>query len=150
MELTPPLQHRRNPAKQLKEKKMTYKLKSALLGVATMIALSNVAPAAKADDWTKETVVTFSAPFQVPGKDLPAGTYVFKIANAGLDRYLVQIFTEDQQHLMATVIAVPNSRPDPASRTIVTLDDRPAGRPEAIKSWFYPGETDGVKFVYSK
>ena len=37
---------------------------------------------AKADDWNKTTVVTFSEPFEVPGvgaQVLPAGTYVFKL-----------------------------------------------------------------------
>ena len=53
---------------------MIYNLKSALLILGTIIAVSNLAPVAKADEWNKETVVTFSAAVEVPGKNLPAGT----------------------------------------------------------------------------
>src|SRR4051812_35868546 len=34
---------------------------------------------AAADERDKKTVVTFSAPVELPGKALPAGTYVFKL-----------------------------------------------------------------------
>ena len=129
---------------------MTYKLKASFLGVATMIAVSNLVSVAKADEWNKETIVTFNAPVEVPGKSLPAGTYVFKLADDDSDRNVVQIFTEDQQHLLATVMAVSDSRPEPANRTVITLDERPAGTPEAVRSWFYPGDTEGLEFVYPK
>src|SRR5438270_4508610 len=120
---------------------MIYNLKSALLAL-TIIAASNVARVAKADEWNKETVVTFSAPVEVPGKELPAGTYVFKLADSDSDRDIVEIFTKDQQHLLTTCIAVPKARLTPADTTIVTFEEKPTGTPEAVKSWFYPGETD--------
>jgi hypothetical protein len=128
---------------------MIYNLKSALLAL-TIIAASNVAPVAKADEWNKETVVTFSAPIEVPGKELPPGTYVFKLADSDSNRDIVEIFTKDQQHLLTTCIAVPKARLTPADTTIVTFEEKPTGTPEAVKSWFYPGETDGLEFVYSK
>jgi hypothetical protein len=34
-------------------------------------------PKSRADEWDKMTIVTVSQPIQVPGKVLPAGTYVF-------------------------------------------------------------------------
>ena len=129
---------------------MIYNLKSALLVFGTIIAVSNVAPAAKADEWNKETVITFNAPVQVPGKDLPAGTYVFKLADSESNRDMVEVFTEDKQHLLATFIAVPQTRLAAANTTIVTFAERPIGTPEAVRSWFYPGDTDGLEFVYPR
>ena len=38
----------------------------------------------RADEWDKKTIVSFSAPVQIPGTVLPAGTYVFKDANLGV------------------------------------------------------------------
>jgi hypothetical protein len=38
------------------------------------------APFAKADEWDKQTIVTFNKPVEVPGSVLRAGTYVFKLA----------------------------------------------------------------------
>jgi hypothetical protein len=129
---------------------MIHNLKSALLIFGTIIAVSNVAPVAKADEWNKETVVTFSAAVEVPGKNLPAGTYVFKLADSNSDRDIVQIFTKDKQQLLTTFIAVPNARLTPANTTIVTFEEEPTGTSEAVKSWFYPGDTDGLEFVYRR
>ena len=129
---------------------MIYNLKSALLILGTIIAVSNVASVAKADEWNKETVVTFSAPVQVPGKDLPAGTYVFKLADSDSDRGIVEIFTKDKLQLITTFFAVPKARPTPANSTIVTFKEQAMGTPEAVNSWFYPGDTDGVEFVYQR
>ena len=46
------------------------------------------APDAKADEWNRKTVITFSVPVEIPGVHLagwgvlPAGTYVFKILDS--------------------------------------------------------------------
>ena len=47
------------------------------LAIATMF----MATGARADEYTKQTFLTFSGPVQVPGMTLPAGTYMFKLAN---------------------------------------------------------------------
>ncbi len=33
---------------------------------------------------------------------------------------------------------------------MINLEERPAGGPEAVKSWFYPGDNYGFEFVYPK
>ena len=40
-----------------------------------------LAPAGHADEWTKLTYFTFSAPVDMPGMTLPAGTYRFELAD---------------------------------------------------------------------
>ena len=59
--------------------------------VACVLSVSLfVVPGASADDWNRKTVVTFSAPVEVPGigaQVLPAGTYVFKILDSMSDRH---------------------------------------------------------------
>ena len=71
--------------------------KFRMLGFAILLAGAAMLPLAKADQWNKETKLTFSAPVQIPGQVLPAGSYVFKLADSQADRHIVQIFTEDQQ-----------------------------------------------------
>ena len=44
-------------------------------------------PGARADEYDKKTILTFSGPFQIPGKTLPAGSYVFKLADTN-DRHI--------------------------------------------------------------
>jgi LPXTG-motif cell wall-anchored protein len=108
----------------------------------------------KADDWNKETKVTFSGPVQIENTQLPAGTYVFKLADT-LDRHIVQIFNEDQTQVIATIMAIPDYRLTPADKTVVKFSETSDGSeasgtlPESgvpIKEWFYPGDNSGLEF----
>jgi hypothetical protein len=108
---------------------------------------------AKANEWNKKTVLTFSKPFEVPGVDaqiLPAGTYVFKILDSQSDRNIVQIFNESQDHVFTTILAIPNYRLRATNKTVITFRERAAGQPEALRAWFYPGRNWGQEFVYPK
>jgi hypothetical protein len=125
--------------------------------VATIFCLSLVAltflPSAKADEWNRKTKVTFSAPVEVPGvgaQTLPAGTYIFKIADTLADRHIVQIFNEAEDHVYTTILAIPNYRLRATDKTVMTFGERAAGQPEAIRAWFYPGHQWGEEFVYPK
>jgi hypothetical protein len=112
-----------------------------------------VVPTAIADDYNRKTVVTFSGPVEVPGvgaQTLPAGTYVFKILDSQSDRHIVQIFNQDETHLYTTILAIPNYRLKSTSKTVITFRERPAGQPEALRAWFYPGHEWGEEFVYAK
>lgn len=130
------------------------KLFKVLATALCLIALCVfVVPAASADDWNRETVITFSGPVEVPGvgaQTLPAGTYVFKILDSMSDRHIVQIFNKDKTHVFATVLAIPNYRLKTTDKTVITFRERPAGQPEAIRAWFYPGRQWGEEFVYAK
>ncbi len=132
-------------------------------GLRLMVALFSLAllgaafaPSAKADAWDKKTIVTFSAPVQTPGvhqpgyEVLPAGTYVFKILRAAGNRHVVRIFNEDETQVLATVLALPNTRLKPADQTVINFREVPAGEAPAMRAWFYPGEQWGHEFVYPK
>jgi len=110
-------------------------------------------PRGNADEWNKKTTVKFSAPVEIPGvgaQVLPAGTYVFKLLDSQSDRHIVQIFNVRMDHVYATILAIPNYRLKPTDRTVMTFRERAAGDPEAIRAWFYPGNTWGQEFVYPK
>lgn len=105
--------------------------------------------AAHADERNEETKLTFSQPIQIPGHVLPAGTYVFKLADTD-DRHIVQIFSADGTQLLATARAVPASRPEPTGVTMITLAQQRQGGPEVLLKWFYPGTLTGNEFIYPK
>jgi hypothetical protein len=113
-------------------------------------------PHARADDWNRKTVITFSGPVEIPGVHLagwgvlPAGTYVFKILDSQSDRHIVQIFNKDETQIYATILAIPNYRLQATDKTVITFRERPAGQPEALRAWFYPGRNWGEEFVYPK
>jgi hypothetical protein len=104
----------------------------------------------RADEWDKKTIVTFSDAVQVPGTILPAGTYVFKVDRSILDRFVVQISNERENHVFTTIIAIPNIHMTAPDKTLFSFYEAPAGQPEPIKAWFYPGDNIGRQFVYSK
>ena len=81
---------------------------------------------------------------------LPAGTYVFKILDSQSDRHIVQIFSQDEKKVYATILAIPNYRLKATDKTVITFRERPAGEPEALRAWFYPGRNWGEEFVYPK
>ncbi|HEX7962852.1 MAG TPA: hypothetical protein VF493_23275 [Terriglobales bacterium] len=110
-------------------------------------------PQASADQWDRKTIVTFSAPVEVPGVDpqvLPAGKYVFKLFNSMSDRNIVQIFNENEDQVYTTILAIPNYRLKATDESVISFEERPAGKPQALKAWFYPGMKFGQQFVYPK
>jgi hypothetical protein len=108
------------------------------------------APGLRADEWNKKTILTFSGPVQIPRATLPAGSYVFKLADLSGNRHVVQVFDKDEKKIITTLLAIPNERLDPADDPVVLFSERPAGSPQAVKVWFYPGERIGNEFVYPK
>jgi LPXTG-motif cell wall-anchored protein len=131
-----------------------FKTAPAVLGMALLgLAFS---PSVRADDWNKKTVITFSGPVEIPGVHLqgygvlPAGTYVFKVLDSQTDRHIVQIFSQDELTVYATILAIPNYRLKATDKTVMTFRERPAGEPEALRAWFYPGKQWGEEFVYPK
>jgi hypothetical protein len=50
----------------------------------------------------------------------------------------------------ATILAIPNYRLKATDKTVITFRERPAGQPEALRAWFYPGRNWGEEFVYPK
>jgi hypothetical protein len=89
---------------------------------------------AKADEWNKTTVVTFSAPVEIPGvgaQVLPAGTYIFKLLDHQSDRNIVQILNEPvlamPTELAATLVEPIKSADEPQ---VIALKAAPI---EAVK-----------------
>jgi hypothetical protein len=121
----------------------------ALMGAA-------LATIASADTYNEKTTITFSGPVEIPGVHLkgwgvlPAGTYVFKLVDSQSDRHIVQIFSADEKTVYATILAIPNYRLNVTGKTVITFRERPAGQPEALRAWFYPGKNWGEEFVYPK
>ena len=134
---------------------MTF-LKAASTVFCVGLVGATFSPSAKADDYDKKTIVTFSGPVEIPPvhitgmRILPAGTYVFKLVNSSSNRHIVQIFNKDQTKIYATILAIPNYRLVPKNKTVITFNEGVRGQPEAIRAWFYPGANWGEEFVYPK
>jgi len=116
---------------------------AGLLSVATV-------PSIQADEWNKKTILTISEPVQMPNQVLQPGTYVLKLADSNSDRHIVRVFDKDEQHLITTVLAIPNYRLKPTGKSEFQFWEVPAGQPKAMRAWFYPGDNFGQEFAYPK
>lgn len=114
------------------------------------LGLLALLPGARADEWNQKTIFTFSAPIEIPGQVLPAGTYVFKLHNSASNRHIVQVFNQEENHVFGTFLAIPDHRLEASSEPIINFHEREAGSPPAVKGWFYPGRSYGHEFVYPK
>ena len=122
-------------------------------GLCVTVLCLVAAPKARADERNHKTIITFSGPVEVPGVGqhiLPAGTYVFKLMDSHSDRHIVQILNQDDTHVFTTILAIPNLRLKATDKTVMTFRERPAGDPESLKAWFYPGHEWGEHFVYER
>jgi LPXTG-motif cell wall-anchored protein len=131
---------------------MNIKLNALFLSSTLALSVFMTTPA-MADEWNKRTEFTFSGPVEIPGHVLAAGKYVFQLLDSSSDRYMVQVFSEDadgSETLIATISAIPDYTYDTPEKTLIHFEERRAGSPEAIHSWFYPGDNTGWEFIYPK
>src|ERR1700737_3093891 len=118
------------------------------IALSTLILATLGSNVASADEYDKKTIVTFNTPVEIPGKALPAGTYVFKLLDSSSNRNIVQIFDQDEKKLYPTILAAPDYRLNPPNKPLILFEERPAGTPMAVKAWFYPNDSYGEEFVY--
>ena len=135
---------------------MTSIRKAALACVASaMLALP--LNAAAQGPVNQDTFFTFSQQVELPGTTLPAGTYFFQLADSPSNRHIVKVMSQDRKQLHATLLAIPyysNDRPsdEPQVRFMETPAQAAGGAAttNAIKLWFYPGNTTGHEFIYPR
>jgi Protein of unknown function (DUF2911) len=104
------------------------------------------APTVKADEWNKKTNITINQPIEVEGTVLPAGSYVLKLVDSPADRSTVWILNAAENHVIATVFAIPIYRTEPPDKSELRFSEPEAGRPLALHSWFYAGDSIGLEF----
>jgi hypothetical protein len=103
-----------------------------------------------AQTYDKRTVFTFSGPVALPGVTLPAGQYLFRLADPIGDGKVVAVLSADGKTPFGMFLSLPAERLEPASTPEVRFMETAAGMPAAIKAWWYPGERTGYEFIYPK
>ena len=124
------------------------KLGMALTTLSTIGALFQIP--ARADEQEETTVLTFSAPVEIPGRVLPAGSYIFERVDDNDFRNVVQIFNADHTVLYAMLQTRPADRMNPTTNPSITLAEQGSGYPDVLVRWFSGDSLTGHQFVYSK
>ena len=124
------------------------KLFLALIMAVTVGALFQLP--ARADEEKETTKITLSAPVEIPGQVLPAGTYIFERADASDMRDFVRIFNADRTVLYATLQTAPVDRRITTGDPSITLAEQGSGNPDVLVRWFYADSLTGHQFLYPK
>ncbi len=102
----------------------------------------------------QRTFLTFSGPVQMPGVTLPAGKYVFRLADTSLHN-VMQVFDGDEKQIIGQWFFVPKNRTTEAAnaangKPVVMFREMPEGMTPAIQYYFYPTDLTGKEFIYPK
>jgi hypothetical protein len=98
----------------------------------------------------KAVYFTFSAPVALPQTTLPAGRYLFRLADSLVNRTIVQIYSADGSKLHAMLMTIPAQRPQVADDPEVRFLETAANQPPAIGTYWYGGEKTGWEFIYPR
>src|SRR3954447_8471035 len=115
---------------------------AVLVGASARLAAQNTVP-------SERTFMTFSNSVEMPGVTLPAGTYVFRLADSPT-RNVVQVLSKDEKDILGQWTFVQSQRPKATEDTVVMFKEAPEGQTAAVQYWYYPRETIGKEFIYPK
>lgn len=130
-------------------------IRTVALACMTTAMLATAVNAGAQGPRNQDTFFTFSQAVELPNKTLPAGKYFFQLMDSESNRHIVKVMSEDKKNLLTTVMAIPyysNDRPsdEPQVRFLETPAQAGAAQTNAIKIWFYPGNTTGHEFIYPR
>ena len=126
-------------------------VKSMLGVLCAMVMLTAVtAEPAAAQTYERVTKLTFSAPVELPGMILPAGTYTFRLVDSDSTRHVVNVYDADDEKHIHTVFAMPARRVDISDETVITFKETALAAPLPIRYWYYPADHMGQEFAYDR
>lgn len=127
-------------------KRVTSIATAILLAVLAVLATR---VAAQETNTQERTFMTFSNTVEMPGVTLPAGTYVFRLADTP-SRNVVQVLSKDEKDILGQWTFVQAERPKVADDTVVMFKENREGSTPAVQYWYFPGERIGKEFIYPK
>jgi LPXTG-motif cell wall-anchored protein len=123
-------------------------LQTVLSVAAIALAVTTLAPRAKADDYNKRTLLTVKQTIQIKDTVLEPGQYVLQLQESDSDRHIVELFNRDRTHILGTYITLPRYRVHDPDKSTFTFWETPPGTAKALRAWYYPGNGMGEEFPY--
>jgi len=121
------------------------------LGCAAALVLSGSGGvSAQMPPKEKPVYFTFSKPVTLPRVTLPAGKYLFRLADTLVGRTIVQVLSEDGKQVHGIFITVPAERATASSEAEIRFLETEASTPPAVGTYWYPGDRTGWELVYPR
>jgi len=121
-----------------------------LIVLSALGALMLGASTAQAQPSDYRTYFTFSAPVTLPGVTLPAGRYLFRLADPNSSRKVINVLSEDGKKSLAMLHTIPNQLPKAPNDPEIRFMETSSSMPPPIKTWWYPGKSIGYEFIYPR
>ena len=118
----------------------------ALVCAVALLALTTTP--ANAQPLDKRVVFKFSGPVTLPGRTLPAGTYLFRVPTP--NRNIVQVLNADGTKIYGTFFAISAYATVRPEKPEVRFMETASTMPHAIRTWWYPADSTGFEFIYPK
>ena len=126
----------------------TRKIVHMLCGVVLLGVLATSATSALVDS-RRTTYFTFSGTVQMPGVALPAGTYIFEVANPEGQGDIVRVLSRDRKQVFLMKFTRPVYRQAKGTlKATISFGEAPAGTPPPVTAWYPESETRGREFLY--
>jgi len=125
-------------------------LKRFISASALVLLVHGMAGTADAFTYDKRTYFTFNQSVALPGVTLPAGTYMFRLADPDTTRRVIQVSDKQGTQSYALLLTMPADREDPSKDSEIRFLETPASAPRAVSAWWYVGDRTGYEFIYSK
>ncbi len=122
-----------------------------LVAFLTLAVLTlSIGSRAEAQTANYRTYFTFSAPVTLPGQTLPAGKYIFRLADPDGSRKVINVLSGDGRRSLAMLHSIPNQATKPPKDAEIRFMETDAQVPPPIKTWWYAGKAIGYEFIYPR
>jgi hypothetical protein len=124
---------------------------SKLVAFLTLAVLTlSIAGRAEAQPADYRTYFTFSAPVTLPGITLPAGKYIFRLADPDSSRKVINGLSADGKKSLAMLHTIPNQAMKAPKDAEIRFMETSAKVPPPVKTWWYAGKAIGYEFIYPR
>ena len=125
-------------------------LNRLLVSSALAVFVSGIGGTAHAQTSDYRTYFTFTTPVTLPGVTLPAGRYLFRLADPNSSRKVISVLSADGKTPLAMLHTIPNQLMKAPQDPEIRFMETSGNMPPAIKTWWYPGKAIGYEFIYPR
>jgi hypothetical protein len=94
------------------------------------------------------TYLTFNTPISLPGVSLPAGTYIFELADSQTSEQVVQVLSRDRAHTYLLTLTRNIVRPKGLGDRFITFAEGRVGATPRVAAWYPFNDSTGHEFIY--